>query len=114
MTPFTTITLHIIRSIPPGRVMTYGQIAQLAGNHRAARQVVRILHSSSRKYGLPWHRVVNARGEIARIDGAMLEEQAQRLRDEGVPVDEEGRLDLSRCLHVPDDTFRIEVSEQEK
>ncbi|MFC0471513.1 MGMT family protein [Halalkalibacter kiskunsagensis] len=51
--------LDIIKHIPVGKVMTYGQIAKFAGSPRAARQVVRILHSMIRKYNLPWHRVVN-------------------------------------------------------
>lgn len=98
MNPFTERAVETIRSIPAGRVMTYGQIAMLAGNHRGARQVVRILHAMSRKHALPWHRVVNARGEIARIDGVPLEEQARRLRLEGVEVSEEGRIELARYV----------------
>lgn len=55
----------IIRRIPEGKVATYGQIAALAGNHRAARQVAWILHSSSKKENLPWHRVVNSQEGIS-------------------------------------------------
>lgn len=66
MTPFTQDVVTIIRAIPAGRVATYGQIARLAGNPRAARQVVRILHSMSQAERLPWHRVVNAKGEISQ------------------------------------------------
>ena len=47
MNPFTKRTIDIIQSIPEGRIMTYGQIASLAGNSRGARQVVRVLHSMS-------------------------------------------------------------------
>ncbi len=66
MTPFTQDVVALIRAIPAGRVATYGQIARLAGNPRAARQVVRILHSMSQAERLPWHRVVNAKGEISQ------------------------------------------------
>ena len=45
--------------------MTYGQIATLAGSPRGARQVVRVLHTLSEKYKLPWHRVINSKGEIS-------------------------------------------------
>ncbi|GIQ68782.1 DNA methyltransferase [Xylanibacillus composti] len=105
MTPFTERVIAIIQGIPEGAVMTYGQIAALAGNHRAARQVVRILHSSSRAYALPWHRVVNARGEIALREDAARNEQASYLEAEGVAVDGRGRIDLEKYLFTPDDSF---------
>lgn len=75
MTPFTERVLEVIRSIPEGKVMTYGQIARQAGSPRAARQVVRILHAMSKKFRLPWHRVLNVRGEIVIQDdeGAQLQ-----------------------------------------
>ncbi|WP_274654495.1 MGMT family protein [Paenibacillus humicola] len=101
MTPFTMRVIEIIRSIPEGAVMTYGQIAELAGSRRGARQVVRILHSSSRKYGLPWHRVVNSKGEIALQDEEGRRMQAMYLRDEGVPVDDRGRVDLPARQYIP-------------
>ena len=62
---FTEQVISIISRIPRGRVTTYGLIAVAAGNHCGARQVARILHSSSDKYKLPWHRVVNVKGEIS-------------------------------------------------
>lgn len=101
MNPFTQRVIAIIQGIPEGRVMTYGQIAGLAGSPRGARQVVRILHSSSGKYGLPWHRVVNARGEIGlrQEEGRML--QLLYLRHEGVEVDDNGQLDLERWRFLP-------------
>ena len=49
--------------------MTYGQVAAAAGSPRGARQVVRVLHSMSEKYGLPWHRIINVQGEISLTDG---------------------------------------------
>lgn len=68
MQPFTMQVIEVILSIPEGKVMTYGQVARAAGSPRAARQVVRVLHSMSSKYSLPWHRVINAQGEIAVKD----------------------------------------------
>ncbi|HEX5563862.1 MAG TPA: MGMT family protein, partial [Sporosarcina sp.] len=65
MVPFTERVVQIIRDIPAGKVMTYGQVAAAAGNPRGARQVVRVLHSMSAKYDLPWHRIVNAQGGIS-------------------------------------------------
>ena len=61
MNPFTERVINIIKSIPIGKVMSYGQIAKVAGSPRGARQVVRILHSMSEKHKLPWHRVINAK-----------------------------------------------------
>jgi methylated-DNA-protein-cysteine methyltransferase-like protein len=92
MNPFTLKVVQIIRSIPSGRVMTYGQVARLAGNPRAARQVARILHSLSRTEQLPWHRVLNAKGEIS-LEG---DEQQLALEAEGVVFDRAGKLSLSR------------------
>ncbi|MCM3409325.1 MGMT family protein [Metabacillus sp. YM-086] len=84
MRPFTKRTILIIKNIPKGKVMTYGQIARLAGSPRAARQVVRILHSMSEKHQLPWHRVVNAKGEIGFKDEEAFYSQKLLLENEGV------------------------------
>lgn len=86
MEAFSERVIQIIKEIPPGSVMTYGQIARLAGSLRGARQVVRILHSSSRKYNLPWHRVINAKGEIAIQDEELRLVQKQLLEEEGIVV----------------------------
>jgi methylated-DNA-protein-cysteine methyltransferase-like protein len=83
-----------IKIIPRGKVATYAQIATLAGNYRAARQVARVLHSSSEKDRLPWHRVINSRGGISLKRGRGFEEQRRRLLEEGVEVDRSGCVDL--------------------
>lgn len=101
LSPFTEQVIAIIRSIPPGKVMTYGQIAACAGNPRGARQVVRILHAMSGKYGLPWHRVVNAKGEIGLPEGLHREMQLQALEAEGVIILTGGRVDLALHRHEP-------------
>jgi methylated-DNA-protein-cysteine methyltransferase-like protein len=95
MGSFTEEAMRVIQSIPYGKVMTYGQVAALAGNPRAARQVVRVLHTMSRKEGLPWHRVVNRKGEIRLPHGQGFEEQKAFLEAEGIEVDSNGRVDLS-------------------
>lgn len=99
--PFTRRVVSVIRGIPEGRVMTYGQIAACAGSPRGARQVVRILHSLSEKENLPWHRVVNAKGEIALQDSESRYMQEHYLREEGVEVDRAGRIDLACYLCEP-------------
>lgn len=95
MQPFTAEVVQILKSIPEGRVVTYGQVARMAGSPRAARQVVRILHTMSEKHGLPWHRVVNAKGEIAVPDEDSREIQRMLLESENVVFLRDGRVDLS-------------------
>ena len=110
MQPFTKRVVEIIQIIPKGYVMTYGQIAKLAGSARGARQVVRILHSMSSRYELPWHRVVNAKGEIAITDDEFRFKQQIYLSDEGVIVDEKGLIDLEKYRYKPiRENFNIEV-----
>lgn len=99
MTLFTERVISIIQSIPAGKVMTYGQIAALAGNPRGARQVVRVLHSMSRKHQLPWHRVINAKGEIALADEMF--SQKDRLSSEGILFTNSGKIDLSLYRYEP-------------
>lgn len=84
MQKFTADAIDIISNIPSGKVMTYGQVARLAGSPRGARQVSRILHSMSRKYNLPWHRVINAQGEISIKDEELYNVQKLSLESEGI------------------------------
>lgn len=84
VTAFTERVIRLIQGIPAGKVMTYGQVARAAGSPRAARQVVRILHSMSEKYNLPWHRVINSKGEIGFKDEEMYLTQKSMLETEGV------------------------------
>ena len=93
-------TIKVIRSVPKGRVATYGQIAKLAGSPHAARTVVWILHSSSGKYKLPWHRIINAKGKIALKDERGKTEQWQHLENEGIEVNSRGEVDLKEYLWV--------------
>ena len=90
---FSKLVIDIIQKIPVGRVATYGQIASLAGNNKAARQISRILHSSSSKYELPWHRVINSQGRISLRPGDGFEMQKAILESEGIQVIK-GRIDL--------------------
>ncbi|MDR6551182.1 methylated-DNA-protein-cysteine methyltransferase-like protein [Paenibacillus qinlingensis] len=76
--------------------MTYGQVARQAGSARAARQVVRILHAMSKKHRLPWHRVLNVRGEIAIQDDEGAQLQRFLLESEGVHVTDELTVSLEK------------------
>lgn len=96
--PFTQLVVDIILAIPSGKVATYGQVAKMAGNPKGARQVVWILHSSTKKYGLPWHRVVNSKGEVAISDPGGKSEQRDLLLQEGVQFKGEFKIDMEHCL----------------
>ncbi len=83
-----------VRRIPRGKVATYGQVAEMAGDRKMARAVGNALHKNPDPTGIPCHRVVNAKGELAgeyAFGGAW--KQAERLIEEGVAV-EQGRVDL--------------------
>jgi methylated-DNA-protein-cysteine methyltransferase-like protein len=97
MTKFTEDVLEIIKMIPKGKVMTYGQIAAYANNPRGARQVSRILHSMSSSQNLPWHRVINSKGSIS-LTGEAGFIQGAMLSDEGITVINK-KIDLRKHLH---------------
>jgi methylated-DNA-protein-cysteine methyltransferase-like protein len=85
----------LVEAIPPGRVMTYGQVALELGAPAAARAVGYALSYLPLDTGVPWWRVVNARGGISlRGRGEAADLQRRLLEEEGVTFDEAGRLDL--------------------
>ncbi len=92
----------IVRMIPRGKVATYGQVADMAGNPRWARVVGQALHHNPDPSYTPCHRVVNARGELS---GAFAfggeREQRRRLETEGVQFIDE-RVDPA-CCWQPDE-----------
>jgi methylated-DNA-protein-cysteine methyltransferase-like protein len=93
MTPATQKIITVIAMVPKGKVASYGQIAKLAGSPGAARQVVWTLHSSSKKYKLPWHRIINAQGKIGLKD-IYGNRQKLLLEKEGIAVDHYGKIDI--------------------
>ena len=96
MKAFTAQVIDVISAIPEGKVMTYGQVAAWAGNPRGARQVSRVLHSMSRKYGLPWFRVINSRGQISLPLGRGADLQKELLIAEGIVFNLQNTVDLKR------------------
>ncbi|ANU27711.1 MGMT family protein [Planococcus versutus] len=104
MQAFTEKVIQIIQQIPPGKIMTYGQVAAAAGSPRAARQVTRILHSMSAQYNLPWHRIVNVRGQIVLKDEEARYFQKTSLQNEGVEVDLNDQIDLTQ--------FQLQIQEK--
>jgi methylated-DNA-protein-cysteine methyltransferase related protein len=87
-----------VKKIPRGRVATYGQIARLAGFPRHARLVGYALHAlrSDVDPSVPWHRVINAKGEISLDEFSGADLQRKLLQAEGVIFDRRHRVDLER------------------
>ncbi len=86
-----------LKTIPKGRVTTYGRIAVYLGNKNFARTVGNILHDNPDPSQYPCHRVVNSKGKVAEnyaFGGA--EVQRKRLESEGVVFEENGTVDLKK------------------
>ena len=104
MISFRVRVLQVVRSIPAGRVATYGQVAALAGSPGAARACGSILRGTLEEPSLPWHRVINAQGAISS-GGDLVRPLLQRslLESEGVILTRRGRCDLRRFQWRPND-----------
>lgn len=100
MQAFTERAIQVIREIPSGKVMTYGQIAAYAGSPRGARQIALLLHSMSSKYNLPWHRIVNVQGKIVLQDEESRFTQRSLLQKEGIIVDGD-KIDVDKYRYDP-------------
>ena len=86
----------VLAQVPLGKVVTYGQLGELAGLHRAARWVGRTLSQLPDGSTLPWHRVIAAGGRLSLAQGTVGgDEQRARLRAEGVNV-MNNRVDIKR------------------
>ena len=96
MSTYRAIYAVVLR-IPRGRVATYGQVARLAGLPNHARLAGYALHALPARSPVPWHRVVNAKGEVsARRDGSGHDRlQRVMLEREKVRFDRRGRLSLA-------------------
>lgn len=90
----------IVRRIPRGRVMTYGQIAMLLGEGYTPRTIGFVMHGSDDR--TPWHRVINSQGRCSTY-GIVLPANKQQLmlEDEGIDFDKSGRCDLEKYLWKP-------------
>lgn len=90
----------LVRKIPPGRVMTYGQIAEILGEGYTPRTVGFCMHSSPD--GLPWHRVINAQGGCSTGPVVLPHNKQQlMLESEGVVFNRQNRCDLQTFLFIP-------------
>jgi len=92
----------IVRTVPKGKVVTYGQVAKLAGFPRLARQVGYAMAALPEGSKVPWQRVINAQGRCSQADRGDRLEQIAILKQEGVTANAEGVIDLNRYRWVPE------------
>ena len=93
---------RVVCRIPAGQVATYGQVAALAGMPGAARQVGWALAALDGEDDVPWHRVINAQGEISpRGRREAVDLQRALLESEGIELSHRGRVDLGRYAWEP-------------
>jgi len=93
---------EIVRQIPRGRVMTYGQIAGILGEGYTPRTVGYVMHAAETE-GVPWQRVINSQGKCST--GRMtipVNLQQSMLEQEGVEFNEKGKCDLGKYEWWPD------------
>lgn len=99
---FRAMVEALVRQIPRGRVMTYGQLAALCGSPRAARIVGGVAHFGNPE--LPWQRVVNKRGGLAAGYPGGRAGHAEALRAEGVVVSDDYTVEVRGLLWWPPDS----------
>ncbi|HLE63568.1 MAG TPA: MGMT family protein [Pyrinomonadaceae bacterium] len=97
---YRELVYRLVRRIPRGRVMTYGQIAELLGEGYTPRTVGFVMHNSDNK--TPWHRVINAKGGCSTGSVVLPVDKQQRLLEaEGVKFNRQGQCDLETYLWIP-------------
>lgn len=96
-TEFTKQVIRLIKSVPKGKVASYGQIGQLAGREKGARAVCQVLAQYGKDHQLPWFRIINSQGRIAFKTGTKhFKIQKGHLLKEGIEVTSAGRIDLKK------------------
>ncbi|MDF0604608.1 MGMT family protein [Neisseriaceae bacterium TC5R-5] len=93
---FEKKVIVVLLRLPPGRVSTYGVLAQLAGYPRHARHVGRLLGQLPAGAQLPWFRVLGAGGKVSRPGTEQADWQRVLLEEDGVVLSSSGRVDLRR------------------
>jgi len=97
MSDFSQAVYAMVRRVPPGRVVSYGDVAALLGRPRAARGVGWALSALGEEHDVPWWRVIGGRGEITlRSPDVSPALQRALLEAEGVEFDAAGRVDWAK------------------
>ena len=112
MNQFEQSVLHIVRKIPTGKVMSYGQIAKYLGVPKASREVGWAMHNLGGTPDFPWWRVVNSKGKITIKEGwdSGPNDQQHLLEAEGIEFDKGLRLDMTRYQYHPEgETHQISL-----
>src|SRR5213593_1921562 len=93
--PFYRLVYRVVRRVPRGRVVTYGQVAAILGQPRGARAVGMALAAlrGALVESVPWQRVINAAGRCSHRDGFWAGIQREMLENEGVCFDRRGHVD---------------------
>ena len=115
MSDFYEAVYRLVRRIPRGRVMTYGQIATILGCPRAARAVGYAMHASGARDDVPWQRVINSKGRISaktEVERPLI--QRMLLEAEGVGFDETETCDLGLYLWEPSNPVDYEFDPVKK
>lgn len=102
MSKFTDKIINIIRLVPKGKVVSYGQVAVMIGNPRSALQVGWALHIKGDDGKTPWWRVVNKNGYIStKCEEHTKNIQKALLVKEGVKVDKNMKIDMRKYRWLP-------------
>ena len=105
---------EIVRRIPAGRVMTYGQIADILGEGYTPRTVGFVMHSADEET-TPWQRVINSQGACSTGRIILPPDKQQRMLEaEGIEFDQRGRCDLGRYRWTPEEVLEAEQEAEEQ
>ena len=100
---FSDRVYEVVRSIPAGKVVSYGDVAALLGTPRAARGVGWALNALDGDTSVPWWRVINKRGAISiRHPDVSPKIQRALLEDEGIRFDDDGCVDWAKVRWIPE------------
>ena len=104
---------EIVRRIPTGRVMTYGQLAEILGEGYTPRTVGFVMHSADET--VPWQRVINSQGACSTGRVILPPDKQQRMLErEGIAFDARGRCDLGRYRWIPEEEEEARCKEEQR
>lgn len=102
MSKFSDKVLKVVKLIPSGKVVSYGQVALYVGVPRAARQVGWILNGLGNSSSVPWWRVVNNKGRISiKSSNYLASEQKKLLENEGLEIEDNLTFDIEKYRFLP-------------